>query len=97
MTWRVFMEDNAIIGDFGGGAISRYFIDLNGITIPLLIKGTFDKPSFNLDTEAALKEKIEAGKKALQEKAKDAILGNKSSDELKEEAKDLKDKLKSFF
>ncbi|WP_298943031.1 AsmA family protein [uncultured Psychromonas sp.] len=73
------------------------FIDLNGVTIPLLIKGTFTKPSFNLDTEAALKEKIEAGKKALQEKAKDAILGNKSSDELKEEAKDLKDKLKSLF
>ena len=73
------------------------FIDLNGVIIPLLIKGTFTKPSFNLDTEAALKEKIEAGKKALQEKAKDAILGNKSSDELKEEAKDLKDKLKSLF
>ncbi len=73
------------------------FLDLDGVTIPLLIKGTFSKPSFNLDTEAALKEKIEAGKKALQEKAKDAILGNKSSDELKEEAKDLKDKLKSFF
>ncbi|MEL0658899.1 AsmA family protein [Psychromonas arctica] len=73
------------------------FLDLDGVTIPLLIKGTFSKPSFNLDTEAALKEKIEAGKKALQEKAKEAILGNKSSDELKEEAKDLKDKLKSFF
>ncbi|WP_170968543.1 AsmA family protein [Psychromonas sp. SP041] len=73
------------------------FLDLDGVTIPLLIKGTFTKPSFNLDTESALKEKIEAGKKALQEKAKDAILGNKSSDELKEEAKDLKDKLKSFF
>ena len=73
------------------------FLDLDGVTIPLLIKGTFTKPSFNLDTEAALKEKIEAGKKALQEKAKDAILGNKSSDELKEEAKDLKDKLKSLF
>jgi len=73
------------------------FLDLNGVTIPLLIKGTFTKPSFNLDTEAALKEKIEAGKKALQEKAKDAILGNKSSDELKEEAKDLKDKLKGLF
>ena len=70
------------------------FIDLNGITIPLLIKGTFDKPSFNLDTEAALKEKISAGKEALKEKAKEAILGNKSSDELKEEAKDLKAKAK---
>ena len=70
------------------------FIDLNGITIPLLIEGTFDKPSFKLDTEAALKEKISAGKEVLKEKAKEAILGNKSSDELKEEAKDLKAKAK---
>lgn len=71
------------------------FIDLDGITIPLLIEGTFDKPSFNLDTEAALKEKISAGKKILKEKAKEAILGNKSSEELKEEAKDLKEKAKN--
>ncbi|TEW53733.1 AsmA family protein [Psychromonas sp. RZ22] len=79
------------------------YLDLNGITIPLLIEGTFTEPTFKLDTSGALKEQLKANKKILQEKAKKELLRQqqklqgKSKDELKEEAKKLENKFKSFF
>lgn len=85
---------------------STSYVDLNGISIPLRIQGTFTKPTFTLDTEGALKTQIEATKKAVQDKAqqvlkdkaKDLLSGKKiSKDDLKEEAKDLEKTLKGLF
>ena len=85
---------------------STSYVDLNGISIPLRIQGTFTKPTFSLDTEGALKAQIEAAKKAVQDKAKQAledkakdILSGKkiSKDDLKEEAKNLEKTLKGLF
>ena len=85
---------------------STSYVDLNGISIPLRIQGTFAKPTFSLDTEGALKSQIEATKKAVQDKAKQAledkakdILSGKkiSKGDLKEEAKDLEKTLKGLF
>ena len=85
---------------------STNYADLSGITIPLRIQGTFAKPSFKLDTDGALKAQAEAAKKAVKDKAKqvledktkDVISGKKiSKDDLKDEAKDLENTLKSLF
>ncbi|MGJ8581269.1 MAG: AsmA family protein, partial [Psychromonas sp.] len=85
---------------------STSYGDLSGISIPLRIQGSFSEPSFSLDTEGALKEQLEAAKtavkdtakEALKDTAKDLLSGEKvSKDDLKEEAADLKDKLKSLF
>ena len=76
------------------------YVDLNGITIPLVIQGTFTEPTFKLDTDSALKGQIEANKKALQDKTKKALenqLKGKSNDDLKEEGKKLESQFKSFF
>ena len=76
------------------------YVNLSGITIPLLIEGTFTEPSFSLDTKNALKEQINANKERLKEKAKKALtdkLQGKSNDELKEEGEKLKSKFKSLF
>jgi AsmA protein len=64
--------------------------DLNGITIPLAIKGTFTEPKFSLDTEGALKEKAKA--KIEQEKQK---LKEKAQEKIDEKSQELEDKLKS--
>ncbi|MGB5444205.1 MAG: AsmA family protein, partial [Psychromonas sp.] len=42
--------------------------DLDGLSIPLLIKGPFTAPKFSLDTQGVIKEKLDAEKKRLQEK-----------------------------
>ncbi|WP_181817735.1 AsmA family protein [Psychromonas sp. B3M02] len=85
---------------------STSYGDLSGVSIPLRIQGSFSDPSFSLDTEGALKEQLEAAKtavkdtakEALKDTAKDILSGEKvSKDDLKEEAKDLKDKLKGLF
>jgi len=85
---------------------STNYVDLNGISIPLRIQGTFAKPTFALDTEGALKAHIDATKKAvkdkaeqaIKDKAKDVLSGKKiSKDDLKEEAKDLEKTLKGLF
>ena len=85
---------------------STSYVDLNGISIPLRIKGTFTKPTFALDTEGALKAQIDATKKAvkdkaeqvIKDKAKDILSGKKiSKGDLKEEAKDLEKTLKGLF
>jgi len=64
--------------------------DLNGVTIPFLISGSFSQPKFALDTEGALKEKLKAEQKRLEKKLKD-----KTDEEIKKESKKLEDKLKS--
>ncbi|MEL0629226.1 AsmA family protein [Psychromonas aquatilis] len=85
---------------------STSYADLSGISIPLRIKGTFDQPSFTLDTEGALKAQVEAAKQAVQDKAKqvlddkakDILSGKKiSKDDLKDEAKELGETLKGLF
>ncbi|WP_354625087.1 AsmA family protein [Psychromonas sp. MME2] len=70
--------------------------DLNGITIPMLIKGSFSEPKFSLDMDGALNEQLKAKGKELENKAKDKLKEqqDKSSDELKEEGKKIEDKLK---
>ena len=79
------------------------YLDLNGITIPLLIQGTFTNPTFKLDTDGVLKEQFKANKEKLKAKAKSELkrqqekLKGKSSEELKKEAKKLEDKFKNFF
>ncbi len=47
-----------------------HYIDLGGLTIPLLIKGSFSDPKFSLDTDSALKEQLKAKAKILQKEAK---------------------------
>jgi AsmA protein len=49
------------------------FDDLGGVTIPLLIKGSFTDPKFSLDMEGALKEKLKMKTQELKEKAKNEI------------------------
>jgi len=77
------------------------YVDLTGITIPMLIKGSFTNPKISLDTDGALKEYLKATLKAeeehLKQKAQEALNGELDSKSLKEEGKRLKDKLKSFF
>ena len=46
------------------------YVDLNGLTIPMLIKGSFSDPKISLDTDSALKEQLKAKAKALQKEAK---------------------------
>ncbi|MCP5076649.1 MAG: AsmA family protein, partial [Psychromonas sp.] len=45
-------------------------LDLSGLTIPMLIKGSFTDPKISLDTDSALKEQLKAKSKALEKKAK---------------------------
>lgn len=74
--------------------------DLNGVTIPLLIKGSFSDPKFSLDMDGALKEQLKLKAKKLEEKAKAELrrqqkkLQEKSQQELKEEGKKLEEKMK---
>jgi AsmA protein len=67
--------------------------DLHGVTIPLLIKGSFTDPKFSLDTEGALKKELEEKAKAKLEKEKQK-LQEKSQQELEEKSKELEEKLK---
>ena len=46
------------------------YVDLSGLTIPMLIKGTFSDPKISLDTDSALKEQLKAKAKVLQKEAK---------------------------
>jgi AsmA protein len=83
------------------------YIDLNGLTIPMLIKGSFTDPKISLDTDSALKEqlkaKLDVEKKRLQEKAKKELkkhqdkIDVETQDRIKKEGKRLEDKLKKFF
>lgn len=76
------------------------YLDLSGVTIPLLITGTYTKPKFNLDTDGAVKAQIKANKKALKKKAQKALqdkIQGGSNQDLKEEAKKLESQFKSFF
>ncbi|MFT7053517.1 MAG: AsmA protein [Psychromonas sp.] len=63
--------------------------DLSGLVIPLLIKGPFSDPKFTLDTEGAIKERLNAEKKRLEEKLK-----KESQQKIEEEKNKLEDKLK---
>ncbi|WP_372881045.1 AsmA family protein [Psychromonas sp.] len=63
--------------------------DLDGLSIPLLIKGSFTDPKFSLDTQGVIKEKLDAEKKRLEEKIK-----KESEQKIEEEKKKLEDKLK---
>lgn len=81
------------------------YADLNGVTIPLIINGTFTDPSFSIDTDSVLKEQLQAEldaqKEKLQEKAETEL--QKQADKLSEklgtqlDTKSIEDKLKSFF
>ncbi|GLS89763.1 cell envelope biogenesis protein AsmA [Psychromonas marina] len=77
------------------------YVDLTGITIPMLIKGSFTDPSISLDTDGALKEhlktQLDAEKQRLNQKAQEALKGELDSESIKKEGKRLEDKLKSFF
>ncbi|WP_019612942.1 AsmA family protein [Psychromonas ossibalaenae] len=73
------------------GADTEQF-DLSGLTIPLLITGTFTEPKFALDMDGAMQEQL----KAKAEKELEKLKG-KSTEELKEEGKKLEDKVKSKF
>jgi len=79
---------------------STSYADLGGITIPLLITGSFTDPSIKLDTESALKAQLAANKQALEEKAKAELkrqqekLKEKSAEEIKDK---LEEQLKKFF
>lgn len=46
------------------------YVDLNGLSIPMLIKGSFTDPKISLDTDGALKEQLKAKAKALEKEAK---------------------------
>ncbi|PKF63459.1 AsmA family protein [Psychromonas sp. psych-6C06] len=83
------------------------YADLTGITLPLLIKGSFTNPSFSIDTDGALKdyakqqlaekqEKLkQQAEKALSEQTKN--LDAETQEKIKKESKRLEDKLKKFF
>lgn len=79
---------------------STSYADLGGITIPLLITGSFTDPSIKLDTESALKAQLAANKQALEEKAEAELkrqqekLKEKSAEEIKDK---LEEQLKKFF
>jgi AsmA protein len=49
------------------------YVDLNGVTIPMLIKGTFTDPKISLDTESALKGQLKAKADALKAEAKEKV------------------------
>ena len=70
--------------------------DLNGITLPLLIKGPFTAPKFSIDSSGALKEQLKIKTQKLKAKLKKQQdnLRNKSPEELKQEGKKLKSKFK---
>jgi AsmA protein len=83
---------------------STNYIDLNGLTIPMLIKGSFTAPKITLDTEGALKDQLKLKAKALEKKAKARLKAElkKNQDKLGAEVKEklekeLGDSLKSFF
>lgn len=63
--------------------------DLSGLVIPLLIKGPFSDPKFTLDTEGAIKDRLNTEKKRLEEKLK-----KESQQKIQEEKNKLEDKLK---
>ena len=75
--------------------------DIGGVTIPLLIKGSFADPKFSLDTEGALKEQLKAKSKEVEKKAREELkkqqlklqekIQEKSQEELNEK---LDEKLK---
>jgi AsmA protein len=70
--------------------------DLSGLIIPLLIKGPFSDPKFTLDTEGAIKERLNMEKKRLEEKLKKE--SQQKIDEEKNKLEDrLKGKLKNLF
>lgn len=85
------------------------YADLSGLTIPLLIKGSFTDPKFSVDTDSALKEQLKANleveKKKLKEKAnkilseqtKELDLDIDSQEKIKKESKKLEDKFKKLF
>ena len=83
------------------------YVDLTGVTIPMLITGSFSEPKFAIDTDSALKEqlkiKLNAEKKRLQKKIDKELekhadsLDEESQDKLKKESKRLENKLKKFF
>lgn len=83
------------------------YLDLSGLTIPLLITGTLSEPTFSVDTDSALKEqlklKLAKQQKKIQEKADQAIkkytedLDSETQDKIKKESKRLIDSLKKFF
>ena len=66
--------------------------DLNGITIPLLIKGTFTQPKFSLDIQGTLKKQFEEKAKAKLEKQKQK-LQEKSQQVLDNKSEEIEDKL----
>jgi len=74
------------------------YSDLNGVTIPLVITGSFSDPSFSIDTESVLKEQLQAEldaqKEKLKEKAEKALTEKLGS---KIDTEGLSDKLKSLF
>jgi len=63
--------------------------DLSGITIPLLIKGSFSDPKFTLDTEGAIKDRLNIEKKRLEEKLK-----KETEEKIDKEKNKLEEKLK---
>ncbi|PKH01704.1 AsmA family protein [Psychromonas sp. MB-3u-54] len=74
--------------------------DLSGLVIPLLIKGPFSDPKFTLDTEGAIKERLNMEKKRLEEKLKKESQQKieEQKNKLEEKVKDkLGDKLKNLF
>lgn len=76
------------------------YLDLSGVTIPLVITGTYTEPKFKLDTDGAVKAQIKANKKKLKKKAQKVLedkIKDSSNEQLKEEAKKLEDQFKSLF
>ena len=71
------------------------YADLSGLTIPMLIKGSFSDPKISLDTDSALKEQLKAKAKALQEEAKARIKAEQErfQEKADEELKKHQDKL----
>ncbi|WP_413699677.1 AsmA family protein [Psychromonas sp. KJ10-10] len=80
------------------------YVDLNGVTIPMLIKGSFTDPKISLDTESALQGQLKAKADALKAEAKEKVeaelekqkekIGSKVEEKLGSE---LGGKLKSLF
>jgi AsmA protein len=95
------------ISPLSSGKADTDFIDLNGLTIPMLIKGSFTDPKISLDTEGALKEQLKAKlnveKKRLKEKANKELkkyqdkIGKEAQEKIKQQGKSLEDKFKKFF
>lgn len=71
-------------------------VDLGGLIIPLLIKGPFSDPKFTLDTEGAIKERLNMEKKRLEEKLKKEYQQQIEGEKNKLEEK-LKGKLNKLF